>query len=135
MKRFHKLLGAEGERHAEDHLRKKGLLFVARNVSLHRGEIDLIFLDGNTLAFVEVKTMTEESAREFGSPAEKITAQKRRHVTLAAAEFLRRHRNTFADVSVRFDVCEVLFSSREVRVSHLPNAFEAESGFHKKKLF
>lgn len=140
MKHFHKLLGTEGERHAEAYLKKKGLLFVCRNFrvtpDVKSKEIDLIFQDQGEICFVEVKTMTEKSQAAYGAPAEKVTALKRRNIASAAAAFLRRYGDRFPDCTPRFDVVEVTFSSRAVRVCHIPHAFEvATGGFSKKKGF
>ncbi len=135
MKRFHKLLGQEGERHAEEFLRRKGYTFVARNYRAKRGEIDLIFTQEDSLVFAEVKTMTEKSEALLGSPAQKIDRSKRRRNSLAAAEFLNTYRETFAPFTPRFDVLEVTFYSKKVEISHTTDAFPAEFGFTKKKLF
>ena len=135
MKRFHKLLGQEGERHAEAFLRKKGYVFVARNFRAKHAEIDLIFTHADRLIFAEVKTMTEKSEALFGSPSQTIDRNKRRRNSLAAAEFLARHKETFANLTPQFDVLEVTFFSKKVEISHIENAFPAEFGFQKKKLF
>jgi putative endonuclease len=49
--------GVRGERYAYWHLRL-GYIFVARNYmpEQSKGELDLISFDGDTLAFVEVRT-------------------------------------------------------------------------------
>lgn len=44
--------GELGERAAEQHLRGLGLKFLTRNFRSERGEIDLIFRDGDCLLFV-----------------------------------------------------------------------------------
>ena len=49
-----------------------------------QGEIDLIARDGDTLVFVEVK------ARRQGVPAEAVTPEKERRLTLAALQFMRQ---------------------------------------------
>ena len=49
-------MGARGEQLAAEHLERRGLQVLARNVRVAGGEIDLIALDGDTLAFIEVKT-------------------------------------------------------------------------------
>jgi putative endonuclease len=47
-------------------LRRQGLKFLAANFRSEHGEIDLIFRDGDCLAFVEVKTRSSE---EWARPA------------------------------------------------------------------
>ncbi|MBQ2252771.1 MAG: YraN family protein [Clostridia bacterium] len=135
MQSFHKTLGAEGEKIAAEYLKQHGLVVAARNVVTSHAELDLIAIDGDNVCFVEVKTMTEQSRAQFGDPAEKVTQEKRRRITLSAAEFLARNAARFSDMTPRFDVVEVTFTSRRVFVHHIKNAFEAQSGFHKKKLF
>lgn len=134
MKSFHKLLGQEGERLAEEYLRRMGYVFVAKNYTCRLGELDLIFLDGQDLVFVEVKTMTEKTTQAYGRPSEKVDRNKRRHITLAAAYFLGRH-PTLSDSYPRFDVLEVTLTATRPLFSHLKNAFPAEDGFTRKKLF
>lgn len=135
MKRFHKFLGKEGERHAENYLRRLGYLFVCRNYSCKRGEIDLVFLDGEDLVFAEVKTMSEKTEAFYGAPGEKVTRQKQEHLTLAAAHFLAKHPKLSAEHYPRFDVLEVTFRASGPVVFHTKNAFEARCGFVRKKLF
>lgn len=135
MKSFHKLLGQEGERIAERYLKAQGLVPVLKNARQTRGEIDLIFSDDEHLIFVEVKTMTEKSTAFFGTPSLKVDREKRRRITLAAAEFLHRNAPFFQHLYPRFDVVEVTLSETGAKINHIPNAFEAEDGFHKKKLF
>ena len=48
--------GEVGERAAKKHLQKLGLKFLTANFRSKRGEIDLIFRDGDCLVFVEVKS-------------------------------------------------------------------------------
>ena len=52
------LLGKEGERIAEEYLKKKGYRLVERNYRCAAGELDLIVLDRRVVVFVEVKTRT-----------------------------------------------------------------------------
>src|SRR4051812_21291586 len=91
-----KLLGDRGERVAARHLRRQGLGIILRGYRTPLGEIDLIARDGPTLVFVEVK------ARRQGEPAEAVTPEKQRRLTLAALEFLKRH--GLLEQPSRFDV-------------------------------
>jgi hypothetical protein len=52
--------GELGERAAKKFLQKCGLKFLAANFRSARGEIELIFRDGDCLAFEEVKTRSSE---------------------------------------------------------------------------
>src|SRR3712207_7747855 len=82
---LNRLLGDQGEREAARFLRRRGLRILVRNYRTPQGEIDLIARDGATPVFVEVKS------RRRGTPAEAVTPEKQRKLTLAALHFLKRH--------------------------------------------
>ena len=67
--------GELGERAAKKHLQKLGLKFLTANFRSDRGEIDLIFRDGDCLAFVEVKARSSE---DWTRPAAAVDAERRR---------------------------------------------------------
>jgi putative endonuclease len=111
--------GELGERAARAHLRKQGLKFLTANFRSARGEIDLIFRDGDCLAFVEVKTRSSEA---WIRPAASVDARKRRLLSQTALDYLKLIKNP--EVKIRFDIVEVLLADGEVReVRHLPNTF------------
>ena len=114
-----RLLGDRGERAAARYLRRRGLRVLARGYRTRYGEIDLIARDGDTLVFVEVK------ARRRGVPAEAVTAEKQRRITLAALHFLRRY--GLLEVRCRFDIVAIVWPDGrgEPEIQHIPNAFEA----------
>jgi putative endonuclease len=111
--------GKLGERAARAHLRRQGLKFLTANFRSARGEIDLIFRDGDCLAFVEVKARSSE---DWTRPAASVDARKRRLLSQTALDYLRLIKNP--EVKIRFDIVEVLLADGEVReVRHLPNSF------------
>ena len=111
--------GELGERAAKKHLQKAGLKFLAANFRSDRGEIDLVFRDGDCLAFVEVKTRSSE---DWTRPAAAVNAERRRRLSGAALDYLRLLKNP--QVKIRFDIVEVLLADGEVReIRHLPNTF------------
>jgi putative endonuclease len=111
--------GALGERAAKKHLQRLGLKFLAANFRSARGEIDLIFRDGDCLVFIEVKTRSSE---DWTRPAAAVDARKRRLLSQTALDYLRRLKNP--PVKIRFDIVEVLLADGDVReVRHLPNMF------------
>ncbi|MGA9452175.1 MAG: YraN family protein [Verrucomicrobiia bacterium] len=111
--------GRLGERAAKNYLRRQGLKFLTANFRSERGEVDLIFRDGDCLAFVEVKTRTSE---DWTRPAAAVDARKRRLLSQTALDYLRRLKNP--PVKIRFDIVEVLLADGAVReVRHLPNTF------------
>ena len=111
--------GELGERVAKQFLRQQGLKFLAANFRSERGEIDLIFRDGDCLVFVEVKA---RSAEDWTRPAAAVDARKRRLLSQTALDYLRLLKNP--EIKIRFDIVEVLLADGDVReVRHLPNTF------------
>ena len=115
-----RMLGNRGETAAARFLKKRGMRVLRRGFRTPRGEIDLIARDGDTLVFVEVKT------RRRGEPAEAVTVEKQRRLTLAALEFLKRH--NLLEQRSRFDVVAILWpdDDAEPTIEHYRNAFEAQ---------
>ena len=111
--------GRLGEWAARRHLQGMGLKFLVANYLSHRGEIDLIFRDGDSLVFVEVKTRSSEA---WTRPSAAVNSRKKRRLSRAALAYLRHIR--FPAVRIRFDIVEVLLTDGAVReIRHLPNAF------------
>ena len=63
--------GREAEGRAAAYLASCGLREISRNFRVRGGEIDLIFLDGKVLVFVEVR---QRSRSDFGGAAASIGA-------------------------------------------------------------
>lgn len=113
-----RLLGDRGEREAARFLRKKGLRILLRGYRTTQGEVDLIARDGAVVVFVEVK------ARRQGVPAEAVTPEKQRRLTLASLHFLKRH--GLLEHPCRFDVVGIVWpeEDRRPQIEHFPDAFE-----------
>jgi putative endonuclease len=117
--------GDLGETAAKKYLKGQGLKFLTANFRSPRGEIDLIFRDGDCLVFTEVKTRSSE---EWTRPAAAVNAARRRRLSQCALDYLRLAKNP--QVKIRFDIVEVLLAEGEVReIRHLPNAFEMSQPF------
>ncbi|WP_196481328.1 YraN family protein [Burkholderia diffusa] len=110
-------IGATFEQRARQFLERRGLAFVAANVTMRGGELDLVMRapDG-TLVFVEVRA--RRSARHGGAAAS-VGLRKRRRLVAAALHFWARHG---ADAACRFDV--VAFEAG--RLEWLRDAFRAD---------
>lgn len=80
--------GFRAEEAAEIYLESKGLQAVARNVHFKTGELDLIMQDKQTLVFVEVRY---RKSKEFGSPAETVTASKQRKLIRSALLYCQKY--------------------------------------------
>lgn len=99
--------GVRGETYAYWYLRCAGYVFIARNFSPRaaKGEIDLIGFDGETLAFVEVRTRTVRDGDLSGVPELSVTTDKQRMVVRTAQRFLgERH---IPECPCRFDVVAI----------------------------
>jgi putative endonuclease len=115
----HLRFGKLGEAAAKKHLKKQGLKFLTANYRTNRGEIDLVFKHEDCLVFVEVKTRSSE---DWTRPAAAVNAERRRRLTRAGLDYLRRINNP--PIKVRFDIVEVLLAQGKVReIRHLPNTF------------
>jgi putative endonuclease len=112
--------GKLGERAAKKCLRQQGMKFLVANFKSERGEIDLVFRDGDCLVFVEVKTRSSEN---WTRPAANVDARKRRLLSQTALDYLKLIKNP--EVKIRFDIVEVLLNDGAVKEArHLPNTFK-----------
>jgi putative endonuclease len=116
---LNRILGQRGERVAARYLRRHGMRVLYRGYRTRLGEIDLIVRDRDTLVFVEVKS------RRRGVPAEAVSPEKQRRLTLAALHFLRKY--NLLEQRSRFDVVAIVWADdrRRPDIEHIKNAFEA----------
>jgi putative endonuclease len=107
--------GVRGETYAYWYLRNRGYTIIARNFTVRgmKGEIDLVGYDGAVLAFVEVKTRAVGGPLK-NIPEDAVTADKRRHLSRMARQFLNERRIT--EAPCRFDVIAI-----ESRPGRRPN--------------
>ena len=106
MRGDHIARGAAGEKLACRHLRRHGYKILYRNFrGRSGGEIDIVCRDGDTLAFVEVKTRTRE---DFGRPLEAVSRDQQRRISRGALAWLRMLDNP--NILFRFDIVEVIAS-------------------------
>ncbi len=113
-----KAFGKWGEEIAAQFLQKRGMVILERNYRAQRGEIDLIIQDGNTVAFVEVKTGASDV---YGPPEERITPNKQRQLYKIATAYIQEHPSN--NVDYRFDVIVIDGNSRNYQIRHYKNAF------------
>ena len=108
------VLGRWGEDVAAGHLEQAGLVVLERNWRCREGELDIIALDDEVLVFCEVKT---RSGLRFGSPAEAVSADKLRRLSILGARWLSDHPRPWSQL--RFDVVSVLRTRDGVVIDHL----------------
>ncbi|GAA1433411.1 YraN family protein [Microlunatus lacustris] len=112
-------LGARGEDLAVAELRRQGMEVLERNWRCRLGEIDVVATETvagrTTVVFCEVKC---RSGLGFGDPLEAITWAKLRRLRALAAEWMRAHEVSAADI--RVDAIGVLLvRGREPTVRHV----------------
>lgn len=98
---------------ARAYLRGLGWEIVDTNYRSRFGEIDIIAIDGQTVAFVEVRARRHTS---FAAPGESVTAAKRRKLAATASCWLAERQDC---PDCRFDVLEVELIRGGGRVSGL----------------
>ena len=117
-------IGALGEKYAARYLRLRGYRILGRDVSMRRGEIDIIARRGCSIVFVEVKTRTTRPGEgSFGRPADAVNKAKREHLVAAMDEYLLKNPT---DLEPRIDVIEVYFDpdgKRKHEIIHIKYAF------------
>src|SRR5262245_44780419 len=115
---FNQQKGSAGERSAYRYLRQQGYKIVARNYRKRFGEVDLIGWDGDTLAFIEVKSRTHQ---ERGRPEEAVHQSKQRQICRVAREY--RSRNRLHDINYRFDIVSIEGPDGQENLELLKGAF------------
>jgi putative endonuclease len=111
--------GRDGEEAAARHLESLGVRIMARNVRAEGSELDLIGIDRGTVLFVEVKRRRNSSR---GTPAEAVTAAKRRRIVDGARRWLAGNR-TRVPRGIRFDVVTIEDESNSI--DWIQGAFDA----------
>ena len=82
-----KEVGALGERIATEYVERHGMRVVDRNVSRKTGELDIVAREGDTLHFIEVKTIlanefpNENDPRDIYDPSLNLHASKIRKIS------------------------------------------------------
>ncbi len=94
--------GQGAEALAEQHLRRQGMVVLARRFRWRHGEIDLVVRDGEELVFVEVKARRSTARYR---PGEALTPLKRRRLARTALAYLQRFDRP--ERPCRFDLVEV----------------------------
>ena len=102
-------IGQIGEDAAVKYLESQGYVILDRNWRCGHLEIDIVALDGDFLAIIEVKTREVNSLL---SPTESITKSKQQNLISAANSYIRRNRR---DEEVRFDVVSVIHHNGNVQ--------------------
>ena len=124
--RTRKELGSVGEAAAAAYLQAKGLKLVARNWRCRAGELDLVFIQGNELVLVEVKSRKRsKSARTelFAAIDERKKKKLRQLAQLFAARAIQEKKLNRCP-RFRIDVVGVILDPRGavVELEHIVGA-------------
>jgi putative endonuclease len=111
--------GTRGEDAALAYLTSAGLKLVTRNYRCKTGEIDLIMLDRDVLALIEVRY---RSVRDFGGAAASVGHRKQRRL-IAAARHLLHVRAELRRYPARFDVVAIEPSNAQLKIEWIKDAF------------
>ena len=105
--------GRLAENKAKMYLKQQGYTFLEANYYTKDGEIDLIFLDGKTLVFVEVRAKRNTT---FGLPEETLTPKKFQRLQKTAMKYLIERKYT--DKPCRFDVVASIYENKKWQMTH-----------------
>lgn len=115
---YRKNLGKTGENLACEYLKANKIKVLDKNYKNKIGEIDIIAKDGDTVAFIEVKT---RSSYIFGTPAEAVNYKKQQKIIKTALKWMTD--KNYED-DIRFDVIEVLINETGAPdINYIKNAF------------
>ena len=115
-------VGKRGEQVAAGYLRKHGYDILERNIHISHQEIDIIAINKECIAFVEVKTRILDPSKSdpYSAPAAAVTESKQRFLLKAASKYLADHRY---DLQPRMDVIEV-YLAQEHQLSPVSRIWE-----------
>ena len=107
--------GAVGEKKAASHLEQKGYRVVERNFRKSSGEVDIIAVEGGTIAFCEVKSWER---MPISGLEHALGRRKQGRIIRTSLWYLQEHPE-FGGLQPRFDLLFVSGGS----VDHIMNAF------------
>ena len=108
--------GSAGERKAAAYLTELGYRIIERNFRKRSGEVDIIAVEGGTIAFCEVKSWER---MPMSGLEHALSRRKQGRIIRTSLWFLQEHPE-FAGLQPRFDL---LFLSHGA-VEHIKNAFD-----------
>jgi len=117
-------IGKFGERIAVDFLRKKGYDILDQNYKFkirgefQKGEIDIVAKKGDTICFVEVKTLKDQKGEIF--PEDKIDLSKKKKLIKASEGWLIKNKIPL-DAKWQIDVISVNVQGDKIKISHFEN--------------
>lgn len=116
-------IGKLGEQMAAAYLEEAGYRILEQNYRCRFGEIDIIAKDGDTIAFVEVKSRRSEN---YGLPQHAVGPEKQRRISKISLYYLQTHH--FYGSDARFDVVAISLRSENCHIELIKDAFELAYG-------
>ena len=120
-----KEVGKTGEEIAVKFLKGKGYEILDRNYRFHipgdlqKGEIDIVAKKGETICFVEVKTLKDPKIKIL--PEEKVNFSKKKKLILTAESWLIKNKIPL-NSKWQIDIISVLIKGKEKKIFHFENA-------------
>lgn len=112
-------IGLNYEKIAADFLRNEGFKVVTQNYRRGGGEIDIIFIDGGSYVFCEVKA---RSSRTYGTPEEFVDKAKQQKIINTAQKYMAEK---VIFETGRFDIIAIDFDSDgKYAINHYKDAFQ-----------
>ena len=116
-----KEFGVTGEQMAARYLEDQGYVILDRNYRRGHKEVDIIALDHDELAVIEVKTRASEN---YFTAEQAVDHRKRQNIIRVANNYVRRYHRT---EPLRFDIIAIVGSGANAEIRHTKNAFNVFS--------
>lgn len=114
-------LGVQGERLAEEHLRKLGARVLARNHRTALGELDLVVEHDGDLVGVEVKTRRPDQP---ALPEEAVNLAKLQRLERLLTQYAQEHGHDEQGWRIDVVAIEVDHRGRPCRIDHIRDAYD-----------
>ena len=109
--------GKYGELLAKEYIIAKGYKILELNYNTKLGDIDIIALDKDIIACIEVKT---RSNKNFGFACEAVNYKKQKKIINTSYIYLRN--KNIKNIQIRYDIIEV-YLEKQININHIENAF------------
>ncbi|PSG90175.1 YraN family protein [Aurantibacter aestuarii] len=113
----HNELGKKGQELAVQFLIENGYTILERNYRFNKAEVDIIALQNDILAIVEVKT---RSSLDFGNPESFLKPRQIQNLVKAVNYYVE---TSNLDVEIRFDIISILKENGNYTLKLIKNAF------------
>ena len=105
----------------------QGYTVLTRNYAYRGGELDIVARDGDTIVFIEVKSVWNN---QQGNPAARVNHEKQKKIWQTACHFLATQKELAPkglEERCRFDVLSARVYQTPLQFTHIKNAFDGIS--------